>query len=75
MSQAFSLYEELTVRQNLVLDARLYHIPPDKTKARIDELVEKFGLRQYLDALAGAAPRRAPAAVACGGNASTSRRC
>jgi len=51
MTQAFSLYEELTVRENLVLDARLYHIPPDKAKARIDELVEKFGLGPYLDAL------------------------
>jgi len=52
MTQAFSLYGELTVRQNLVLDARLYHIPPDKAKARIEELVEKFGLGPYLDALA-----------------------
>ena len=30
MTQAFSLYEELTVRQNLVLDARLYHLPPEQ---------------------------------------------
>jgi ribosome-dependent ATPase len=51
MTQAFSLYEELTVKENLVLDARLYHIPPEKAKARIDELVEKFGLGPYLDAL------------------------
>ncbi|MFO6483820.1 ATP-binding cassette domain-containing protein [Escherichia coli] len=27
MSQAFSLYNELTVRQNLELHARLFHIP------------------------------------------------
>lgn len=52
MTQAFSLYGELTVRQNLVLDARLYHIPPDKAKTRIRELVEKFGLGPYLDSLA-----------------------
>ena len=52
MTQAFSLWGELTVMQNLVLDARLYHIPPDKTKARIEELVAKFGLGPYLDALA-----------------------
>ncbi len=52
MTQAFSLWGELTVRQNLVLDARLYHIPPETAKARIDELVEKFGLGPYLDALA-----------------------
>ncbi|MEN6386260.1 MAG: ribosome-associated ATPase/putative transporter RbbA [Phycisphaerales bacterium] len=51
MTQAFSLYTELTVRQNLVLDARLYHIPPEQAKKRIEELVEKFGLGPYLDAL------------------------
>ncbi|MCI0499963.1 MAG: ribosome-associated ATPase/putative transporter RbbA [Planctomycetales bacterium] len=52
MTQAFSLYGELTVRQNLVLDARLYHITPEKAKARIEELVEKFGLGPHLDSLA-----------------------
>ncbi len=52
MTQAFSLYGELTVRQNLVLDARLYHIPPEKAKARVGELVEKFGLGPHLDSLA-----------------------
>ncbi|MDR3534281.1 MAG: ribosome-associated ATPase/putative transporter RbbA [Rhodopila sp.] len=56
MTQAFSLYGELTVRQNLILDARLYHIPPEKAKARITELVEQFGLGPYLDALAGDLP-------------------
>ena len=56
MTQAFSLYGELTVRQNLILDARLYHIPPDKAKKRIEELVEKFGLGAHLDSLAEALP-------------------
>jgi ribosome-dependent ATPase len=56
MTQAFSLYGELTVRENLVLDARLYHIPPAKAKVRIKELVEKFGLGSHLDALAGDLP-------------------
>lgn len=56
MTQAFSLYGELTVRQNLVLDARLYHIPPAKAKQRIEELVEKFGLGPHLDALAADLP-------------------
>ncbi|UJR82979.1 ribosome-associated ATPase/putative transporter RbbA [Sandaracinus amylolyticus] len=51
MTQAFSLYEELTVRQNLVLDARLYHLPPDVAKTRIDALVERFGLGPHIDAL------------------------
>ena len=56
MTQAFSLYGELTRPQNLVLHARLYHLPPDKAKARIDELVERFGLGPHLDALADALP-------------------
>ncbi|MEK8122452.1 ribosome-associated ATPase/putative transporter RbbA [Methylocystis sp. IM4] len=56
MTQAFSLYGELTVRQNLVLDARLYHIPAEKAQERIASLVEKFGLGPYMDALAGDLP-------------------
>ncbi len=52
MTQSFSLYGELTVRQNLVLHARLYHLPTDKGRARIAELVERFGLGAHLDALA-----------------------
>jgi len=56
MTQAFSLYGELTVRENLVLDARLFHLPNDKAKARIEELVEQFGLGPYLDALSDSLP-------------------
>jgi ribosome-dependent ATPase len=56
MTQAFSLYGELTVRENLVLDARLFHIPPDEATARIDELVERFGLGPHLDALSDSLP-------------------
>jgi ribosome-dependent ATPase len=56
MTQAFSLYGELSIRQNLILHARLYHLEPDKAKARITELVERFGLGTHLDALAGALP-------------------
>ena len=49
MSQSFSLYTELTVRQNLDLHAHLFHLPADKAKARIAELVAWFGLEDYLD--------------------------
>ncbi|MBU3666291.1 MAG: ABC transporter ATP-binding protein/permease [Chthoniobacterales bacterium] len=56
MTQAFSLYGELTVRENLVLDALLYHIPREKADARINELVEKFGLGPHLDALTDSLP-------------------
>ena len=50
MSQAFSLYGELTVRQNLDLHARIFNLPRDRAHARIDELVDRFGLRSHLDA-------------------------
>jgi ribosome-dependent ATPase len=56
MTQSFSLYGELSVRQNLALHARLYHLPPDDAKARIGLLVERFGLGAHLDALAEALP-------------------
>lgn len=52
MTQAFSLYGEMTIRQNLALHARLYHLPPEKAKQRIGELVTRFGLESHLDALA-----------------------
>ena len=49
MSQSFSLYAELTVRQNLELHARLFHLPAAKAKSRIAKLVAQFGLADYLD--------------------------
>jgi ribosome-dependent ATPase len=49
MSQSFSLYAELTVRQNLDLHARLFHLPRDKAKARIADLIDRFGLADYVD--------------------------
>ena len=49
MSQAFSLYGELTVRQNLELHAQLYHLPADKVGARIGELLERYDLRGVVD--------------------------
>jgi ribosome-dependent ATPase len=49
MSQSFSLYTELTVRQNLDLHAHLFHLPAEKARTRIADLVESFGLEQYLD--------------------------
>ena len=49
MSQSFSLYTELTVRQNLDLHARLFHLPWNGAKARIADLVGRFGLAGYLD--------------------------
>ena len=49
MSQSFSLYTELTVRQNLDLHAHLFHLSAGKARVRIAELVQSFGLEQYVD--------------------------
>ncbi|MEW6168012.1 MAG: ribosome-associated ATPase/putative transporter RbbA [Pseudomonadota bacterium] len=51
MSQSFSLYGELSVRQNLVLHARLFHVPEAQVEARVQEMVKRFGLSSVLDAL------------------------
>jgi ribosome-dependent ATPase len=56
MSQAFSLYTELTVRQNLWLHARLFHLPAGRAQSRIDDLVARFGLVTHLDDLAEVLP-------------------
>ena len=67
MSQSFSLYTELTVRQNLELHARLFHLPAQKAKARLAELVGRFGLADYLDQRdLRSAARHPPAALARG---------
>jgi ribosome-dependent ATPase len=50
MSQAFSLYSELTVRQNLDLHAHLYHLPSNEIKGRINELLERYDLKSVADA-------------------------
>ena len=44
MSQGFSLYGELTVRQNLVLHARLFRLPPERVAARVALMLERFEL-------------------------------
>ena len=51
MSQSFSLYGELTLRQNLLLHARLFHVPETEVAGRVEEVAERFGLGNALDAL------------------------
>jgi ribosome-dependent ATPase len=56
MSQFFSLYTELTVRQNLVLHARLFRVPAAGIPERVDEMLERFDLAIVADSLPGALP-------------------
>lgn len=56
MSQSFSLYGELTVRQNLLLHARLFHLAKDHIKDRIAKLLVDVGLVAYADTEAKSLP-------------------
>ena len=56
MSQAFSLYSELSVRQNLVLHARLFRMPEAAIPARVDEMLRRFGLDRSADAMPDTLP-------------------
>ncbi|OOY18417.1 MULTISPECIES: ribosome-associated ATPase/putative transporter RbbA [unclassified Thioclava] len=56
MSQAFSLYSELTVRQNLDLHARLFDMAAEKIPARVDEMIARFDLGDVTDSLPEALP-------------------
>lgn len=51
MSQAFSLYSELTVRQNLDLHARIFQVPAAQREARITEMMTRFELAEVVDEL------------------------
>jgi len=56
MSQSFSLYAELTVRQNLELHGRLFQMPGDALARSIRHLFDEFGLEEYADDLAERLP-------------------
>ena len=53
MSQSFSLYTELSVRQNLVLHARLYRMEGDVAEHAIADALERFDLAEHAEAQPG----------------------
>ena len=56
MTQAFSLYTELTVRQNLVLHARLFTCRTSEAKRASRSCSDDFGLEPVADTLAESLP-------------------
>jgi ribosome-dependent ATPase len=49
MSQSFSLYGELTVRQNLDMHAHLFDMPNEDVPSRVKEMAVKFGLTDVMN--------------------------
>lgn len=56
MSQAFSLYRDMTVMENIRLYAQIYAVPRAQFKARIDWVIDMAGLHGVEDRLAGSLP-------------------
>jgi ribosome-dependent ATPase len=69
MSQSFSLYEELTVRENLELHARLYRVSAREIRGRVNGALAKFDLANVADELPARLPlgirQRLQLAAAC----------
>src|SRR5512136_3082770 len=58
MSQRFSLYEDLTVEENIDFFSGIYRIPPEKKKSRKEWVITMAGLAEH---------RNAPTATLSGG--------
>ncbi len=56
MSQRFSLYEDLTVRENVELYGGIYGLSDERIASRSAELIERLGLRDVRDTLVGSIP-------------------
>lgn len=49
-SASTSLYPRLTARETLEFFARVNRYPRERVRARVDELIERFGISEYADA-------------------------
>jgi ABC-2 type transport system ATP-binding protein len=56
MSQKFSLYDNLTVKENIYFFGGIYGIPRKELKEKTNELVNRLGLNNEADKLVGSLP-------------------
>jgi ABC-2 type transport system ATP-binding protein len=68
MPQRFSLYEDLTVRENLDFASRVFGLPRRRRRERMEAVLERHGLQRYrgtrAEALSGGWKQRLALAVA-----------
>lgn len=69
MTQRFSLYEDLSIEENLGFLGRIYRLPHERRERRIAEQLERFELvdrrRQLAGTLSGGQKQRLALAAAC----------
>jgi ABC-2 type transport system ATP-binding protein len=53
MTQKFSLYEDMTVRENLQFMADIYSLAKSKKRSRIEAAIERYELKRIFDQMAG----------------------
>ncbi|MEP7313567.1 MAG: ABC transporter ATP-binding protein, partial [Pseudomonadota bacterium] len=53
MTQRFSLWEDLTVRENLDFMARIFTLPPERARQRIAAVTAEYHLAEFMDRGAG----------------------
>ena len=56
MSQKFSLYEDMTVRENIRLFGGIYGMRDEAIRRKTDELLDKLDIAQYADRLVASLP-------------------
>ena len=56
MSQKFSLYDDLTVKENIMFYGGIYGLPTKVIKDKTEELIEKLGLHNEADKLVQSLP-------------------
>jgi ABC-2 type transport system ATP-binding protein len=53
MTQRFSLYEDLTVRENLAFLAEIYSLPAAAARVRVESLLDEFHMRELANQRSG----------------------
>ncbi|ADN09365.1 ATP-binding cassette domain-containing protein [Sulfurimonas autotrophica] len=56
VSQHFALYNDMTVRENLIYFANMHRLPIDTALKRIEEYANELGFKEYMDDLPTALP-------------------